>query len=263
MCKVLKISRSSYYYILNNESILKDESELIEVVKNIFYGSRQTYGTRRIKCELRKLNIIMSRRRIGRIMAEHGLVSKYTIASFKPQKSKVNEEYITNILNRNFDNKTNRQVVVSDLTYVRVGNRWHYICILLDLYNREIIGYSAGAYKTASLVKEAFQSIKGNLSAIELFHTDRGSEFKNKLIEELLEVFEIKRSLSRKGSPHDNAVAEAGFKTIKTEFVNGMIFASLDHLNLELFDYINWYNNHRLHSSLNYLSPVQFRQMNL
>jgi len=242
---------------------VRDESDLMEKIKTIFHNSRRTYGTRRIKKELEKIGEVVSRRRIARIMREHGLVSKYTVSKFKPASTKANEDKIDNKLNREFDNKDYRQVVVSDLTYVRVGMTWHYICILMDLHNREIIGYSAGAHKNASLVKDAFNSVSDSLKLIELFHTDRGSEFKNELIEEVLDAFSIDRSLSRKGTPYDNAVAEAGFKTIKTEFVHGEVFSSLDELKLELFDYVNWYNNHRLHSSLGYLSPITFRKKNL
>jgi putative transposase len=110
-------------------------------------------------------------------------------------------------------------VVVSDLTYVRVHTKWHYICTILDLYNREIIGYSSGPNKDAALVRKAFASIDGNLNEIALFHTDRGNEFKNTIIEELLETFEIGRSLSMKGCPYNNAVAEATYKVMKTEFI--------------------------------------------
>ena len=97
--------------------------------------------------------------------------------------------------------------MVSDLTYVRVGLKWNYVCVLVDLFNREIIGYSAGKHKKAELVKQAFQSVDGNLKEIQLFHTDRGNEFKNAVIEEIMDAFDIKRSLSHKGCPYDNAVA--------------------------------------------------------
>ena len=97
--------------------------------------------------------------------------------------------------------------------------------MLVDLYNREIIGYSAGKHKSAELVKAAFQSVEGSPEDIRLFHTDRGNEFKNQTIEELLEIFHIKRSLSHKGCPYDNAVAEATFKIIKTEFIRNETFA--------------------------------------
>src|SRR5690625_6230395 len=92
-------------------------------------------------------------------MKEQGLVSKYTVAQFKPTKTTCNESDVGNVLNREFDQDQELKVVVSDLTYVRVDQKWHYICILVDLYNREIIGYSAGPQKTAALVQRAFASV--------------------------------------------------------------------------------------------------------
>lgn len=103
----------------------------------------------------------------------------------------------------------------------------------------------------------------GNLKEIQLFHTDRGNEFKNAVIEEILDAFDIKRSLSHKGCPYDNAVAEATFKIIKTEFIWNETFHNLNELRLKLWDYVNWYNNHRIHSSLKYQTPVQYRKNSL
>ena len=134
---------------------------------------------------------------------------------------------------------------------------------MIDLFNREIIDYSAGKNKDAFLVAKAFSSIRINLEKISIFHIDRGNEFKNKLIEKTLDTFNIKRSLSMKGCPYDNAVAEATFKTLKTEFVLGKFFRSLEELRYELFDYVNWYNNHRIHSSLDYQTPIGYRINNL
>lgn len=195
----------------------------------------------------------------SRIMDKYGLVSNYTVKQYKIHHNKCNEDNIKNMVKREFKNRDKLEVVVSDLTYVNVSGRWNYICLLIDLFNREIIGYSAGAKKDAELVKEAFLSTHVNLSKISIFYTDRGSEFKNKVIEEVLETFKIERSLSNKGCPFDNAVAEAGYKIIKTEFAFNRTFSSLEQLKLELSDYVNWYNNHRLHGSLNYMTPVKYR----
>ena len=140
---------------------------------------------------------------------------------------------------RVFDNQPEYNVVVSDLTYVRVGLSWHYICILVDLFNREIIGYSAGKNKDAGLVMKAFRSVNVNLSKINIFHTDRGNEFKNSLIDTILSAFDIQRSLSMKGCPYDNALAEATFKVLKTEFVKNERFESLEELQYELADYVS------------------------
>lgn len=146
------------------------------------------------------------------------------------------------------------------MTYVRVGNDWNYICILLDLYNREIVGYSCGKHKDAKLVYEAFATVKTNLNKFSIFHTDRGSEFKNDLLDDLLKEFNIKRSLSAKGCPYDNAVAEAQFKIIKTEFVRFRKFETLEHLRTELMAYVYWFNNKRIHGTLGYKSPIEFKQ---
>lgn len=105
----------------------------------------------------------------------------------------------------------------------------------------------------------AFQSARGSLQDIQIFHTDRSNEFKNKTIDDTLLAFNIQRSLSHKGCPYDNAVAEATYKKIKTEFVRNQIFFHLYHLKIELADYVHWFNNHRIHSSLGYLTPARYR----
>ena len=128
-----------------------------------------------------------------------------------------------------------------------------------SLFNREIVGFSAGPNKMAELVHEAFINSNVNLLEVQVFHTDRGSEFKNKQIDEVLTAFNIKRSLSHKGCPYDNAVAEATYKIFKTEFAFNRIFDSLEHLNAQLADYVNWFNNKRIHGTLNYMSPVKYR----
>ena len=260
MCKVLKISRNSYYYEASQKS---DETELESKIETIFHNNRDVYGSRKIKKELNKENLQVSRRRICRIMKRLGLVSSYTIAAFHPHKNKCNESSVKNELNREFNNQKKYAVVVSDLTYVRVNYKWNYVCVLIDLFNREIIGYSAGAHKNAELVYDAFATVKADLNTIQMFHTDRGSEFKNQLIDEMLDVFQIKRSLSMKGCPYDNAVAESNFKMFKTEFVKGRNFSSLEQLKIELADYVYWFNNIRTHGSLNYMTPVEYRNQTL
>lgn len=141
MCRVLQVNISTYYYEAKQSP---DETGLSAGITEIFRTSRNNYGTRKIKKELIKNGKQVSRRRIGRIMKQEGLVSNYTTAQFKPQKDTCNESKTENILNRQFQDREYRDVVIRDLTYVRVGAQWNYICVLVDLFNREIIGYSAG-----------------------------------------------------------------------------------------------------------------------
>ena len=222
MCDVLQLCRSTYYY--ESKPIDNKENKLVATIESIFHKSHQIYGARKIKWELKKVGFTVSRRKISRIMKENGLVSKYTVAQFKPSKNKTNESLVKNKLNRKFKQDTPLAAVVSDLTYVRVSKKWHYICLFVDLFNREIIGFSAGPNKDAQLVYRALSTIRADLRCIRLFHIDRGSEFKNQLIDEALNVFNIQRSLSLKGCPYDNAVAESTFKAIKIEFCKGQIF---------------------------------------
>ncbi len=262
MCGVLGIPRSTYYAELQKQEKKQANDELEILIKQIYQQSRNIYGARKIKCELSKLGHCVSRRRVSRIMKENQLISVYTIAQYKVHKAKSNEDKIENKLDRQFEQKRPLAVVVSDLTYVRVNNTWNYICLLVDLYNREIIGRSVGKNKDAALVKRAFSNFKGNLEAFGLFHTDRGLEFKNALIEDILTTFDIQRSLSYKGCPYDNAVAESLYKTLKVEFVRKRNFETLEQLQMELDDYINWYNRHRIHGTLGYKTPVEYREQN-
>jgi transposase InsO family protein len=235
------------------------DDELGDQIAEVFKRNRCVYGSRKIKAELTRIGKVASRRRICRIMKLRGLVPQ--IGRLKPNRMRMrtNQGPQRNILNRQFTQQEPYAVIVSDLTYVKVGGTWHYACILLDLHNREIVGYSAGSRKTAQLVYEAFSKVKVSLAQIKLFHTDRGNEFDNQLLDRMLGDFGIERSLSEKACPYDNAVAEAAFKNIKTEFLSRRRFATLEDLQLHLGDYINWYNHHRVHGALGYLSPVQYR----
>lgn len=260
MCKFLGISRGCVYYKKKEKQI---NSKLENKVIKIFKKSRNNYGTRKIKKELSKSGYRVSRRKIGEIMKKYGLISKYTIKQFKVHKSGCNNADTPNIVDRKFDDRRHLEVLISDLTYVKVKNKWCYICLLIDLFNREIVGFSVGSRKDAKLVQEALFSSNVNLLMIKIFHTDRGREFDNKLIDEVLEAFEINRSLSKKGCPYYNAVAESMYNILKTEFIFGEEYESLEELKIQLADYVNWYNNERIHGSLKYMSPVEFRLANL
>lgn len=250
--------RSTLYY--QNKLKLPDlelEGKIIEIFKK----SRKNYGTRKIREELRKDGYTISRRKISQVMKKYHLVSNYI--KNRPKnggKSHCNEDDCPNIVKRNFKRDDSLDVVVSDLTYVKVGNRWCYICLIVDLWNREIVGYATGRNKTAELVFSAFESIPYDKSKINIFHTDRGSEFKNKLIDDLIKKYHLKRSLSQKGTPLDNAVIEATNHILKTEFIYQYRFKSLEELNLLLFDYIHWYNYERIHGTLNYQTPIEYRR---
>lgn len=160
---------------------------------------------------------------------------------------------------RQFNQQKPLETLVTDLTYVRVANHLAYVCLILDLFNREIIGLSLGWHKTADLVKEAIQSIPYALTKVKLFHSDRGKEYENALLVEMLEAFGITRSLSQAGCPYDNAVTESTNCSFNLEFINQETFRSLEKLTLITKDYVHWWNHHRNHGSLHYQTPMAKR----
>ena len=153
--------------------------------------------------------------------------------------------------------------VAADPTCVRAGGSRCCVCLLVDLYNREIAGCSCGRREDARLVEAAFSNVAFPLTAIEAFHSDRGSESCNGEVDALLSAFGIERPVSRPGNPCDNAVVESTSRVPKRELVRGRAFPSEDRLRTELFDWVNWCNNCRLHSTLGYMTPAGFREAGL
>lgn len=253
MCRILNISRQTYYY-KGKTSLL--ESKIEERIEIIFNQNKKSYGARKIEKTLYLEGIILSRRKIRRIMKRRRLVSVYTKSTFKIVPTKTNESKTMNQLNRDFVSNVPLEKIVTDLTYVRVGHKWHYVCLILDLFNREIIGFSCGISKDANLVKRAFYTIPYALTTIQMLHTDRGKEFDNSLIDVMLETFDIKRSLSKKGNPWDNVVAESMYKSFKAEFIYPNHFETLKELSISLADYVHWWNHIRLHGALDYTTPL-------
>lgn len=239
MCRWLNIPRSSYYY---KAVVPVSEVEIEEIITCIFLESKSRYGARKIKKCLENEGIQLSRRRIRRIMERLHLVSVYQKVAFKPHSKGKNEAPIPNYLHRQFNQERPLEAIVTDLTYVRVGKCWAYVCLIIDLFNREIIGLSVGWHKTAELVKQAIQSIPYALTKVKVFHSDRGKEFDNQLIDDILQAFGITRSLSQAGCPYDNAVAESTYRAFKIEFIHQETFQSLEELVLKTKDYVHWWN---------------------
>lgn len=262
-CEILGVARATYYYMVSHGDRPKEKDPIEEEVVSIFKENRGRYGTRRIKAVLERRGKTASRRRIGNALKANGLCCIRKNKKAPKARAKANQSDMPNIISQVFSGYRPHTHICSDLTYVRVGNGWNYICLLVDLYNREIVGHAAGERKDARLVKSSFATLDFPISDIDVFHTDRGSEFDNAEIDELLEVFSIRRSLSKKGCPYDNAVDESVNKTLKEEFVYQEAFASLHDLQVKLNDYVHWYNKIRLHSTLGYMSPMEFREAGL
>ncbi|KAF0851670.1 Integrase core domain [Spiroplasma poulsonii] len=239
----------------------KSNHTIDNAVISIFLKSRKNYGTRKIKVMLAQQNILLSRIKISKIMQRYNLISNYTKLKYKHQSNKNAIYKYHNLLNQEFNNYKLHEVVVSDLTQVAINSKWYYVCFLIDLFNREVIGYDVSSHKDAKLVENTFKKLSFSLDNIKIFHTDQGSEFNNNIIYNLLAKNNVAKSYSKPGRPYDNAVSESTYKILKTELIKNRKFKNIEQFKLELFDYVNWYNNVRIHSKLNYLTPIEYKNL--
>ena len=178
-CRILGVPRSTYYWMIEHP-----EAERVDPIAGdvhaIWRDSHERYGARKIKAALERRGVTASRRRIVNIMKRRGMTSAYARRTFKPHKTRVNEAWLANILDREFDGYEPRTHLASDLTYVRVGGKWAYVCLLIDLANRSIAGHSADTSRTADLVMAAFATLDFPLTEVEVFHTDRGQRVRQR-----------------------------------------------------------------------------------
>ena len=266
MCKVFKVDRASYYHWVRSGCIVqKIDAKLNEFIEIIFIQGRQNYGTRRIKGKLERLyGFIVSRRRIGAIMRELGLVAKMK-KRYKINTTDSNHDLpiAPNILNRDFHASNPDEKYVGDITYIPTLEGWIYLATVIDLYSRKIVGYSIDDTMQVSLVNNALnmaiQQRKPSYGLI--WHTDRGSQYASYTHKDLLQKYGITQSMSRKGNCWDNAVAESFFHTLKTELVYHKVYETKAKANQSIFEYIEvYYNRQRPHSANGNLSPVEFEK---
>ena len=181
------------------------------------------------------------------------------MSTVKPAITFVQDNVIkTNHLEQNFEQKAPNLVWVSDITYIKAGGKWYYLCVIIDLFSRKVIAWDISSKPDTDLVISVFNKAyaKRNISAGLMFHSDRGTQYTAFKFRKLLDELNIVQSFSKKGYPFDNAVAESFFKYLKKEETNRRTFSSLSELKLSVFEYIEgFYNSKRPHSSLGYLTP--------
>lgn len=270
MCRVFEVDPSCYYKWLKglpSSSALRRISIASEIFK-IHQQNRGRYGSPRISSELAAGGLKVSRSLVGRIMAELNLrkvknqkFKKTTIAS---SKHPVTE----NILNQNFNVSKKCQVWVSDITYIKTKEGWSYLTIIIDLFDRKVIGWSLSTtMKPIDTSIAAFQKALLNRSLSDkdqlIFHSDRGSQYTCKDFVALLkERKQIVQSMSGKGRCYDNAVAESFFKTLKNELVSEMAYLTTKDAEESISDYIeNYYNIKRRHSALGNFTIEEFHKL--
>lgn len=266
LCRVLQVNRSTYYKQYHSEPAprIKENHHIASLILHIYADYDKRLGAYKITYILqRDYGIKISVGRVYRLMKTLQLPKMSTDKPKYHPKNTDNGEY-TNYLQQNFNQKAPNLVWVSDFTYIKAGNKWYYLCIVMDLFSRKIIAWHIAGKPDADLVITTFQKAyqKRNAPYGLLFHSDRGSQYTAFSFRRLLDSLHVVRSFSKKGYPFDNAVCECFFKYLKKEETNRRIYHTLQELTNSVFEYIEgFYNSRRPHSSLGLLTPNEVENL--
>jgi len=268
LCRVLKVGEAAFYSWRKGRTyqLSPDGRKLADKIKEVFYLHRRRYGTRRISAELKAEGVA-----IGRRLAS-SLIRKQSLTGMRPKRfvpkttdSKHDCGYSPNLLRDPLNEPAGKgQVIVGDITYLPLQNgRFCYLATFQDKYTRRVVGWQVSANMTAQLVIDALNLARrrGLIKRGAIIHTDRGSQYASAEYRRLLYIHGFRQSISAKGNCYDNAQAESFFSRFKAELVEGGRFESVEQAKSEIFSYIEgYYNRIRRHSSLGYLSPLEFEK---
>ena len=261
MLEALKVSRSGYYAWLHRP---KRQSDLKQAISKEFHQAKARAGAPSIAAGLQRTGFICSARTVGRWMKKLRLRVRYAKKFKQTTDSKHHLPIAENVLNREFNVSEANRVWVGDITYVRCTEGWLYLAVMIDLFSRSVVGWQLSERMDRSLVIDALKGAlltRGHPKEL-LVHTDRGSQYCSQDFVEVLDQAEGQQSMSRKGNCWDNAVAESFFATLKKEEMYGQELKNREETRSQIFEYIEgYYNRVRRHSTLNWLSPVEFERL--
>jgi len=269
ICVALGVSRSGFYAWLSRPRSQRDlDDELLgREVRRSFSGSDRSYGARRVWRDVLTAGFSCGLHRIERLMRQQALIARprrRRRPSALEDRSQV--AAAPNLLNRQFAAAGPNQKWAADFTYIWTAEGWLYAAVVLDLYSRRVVGWSMQASMTTQLVADALLMAlwrRGRPAAL-LHHSDQGSQYTSEWFQELLQAQGITCSMSRSGNVWDNSALESFFSSLKTERTAYKVYRTRDAARADIFDYIErFYNPRRRHSTLGYLSPVQFEEAKL
>lgn len=266
MARILGVSRSGYYEFIDRAPSKRSaENEvLLHEIKKVHKDSRGTYGSPRVHAKLKSLGKSCSRTRVARLMRKENIQAKMRKkwkVTTKPSKKVTMIE--PNHLAQNFTVEAPNKVWASDISYVFTEEGWLYVAVVMDLFSRRIVGLSMGDRLETNLVLKALKQAlyRREVSEGLLHHSDRGCQYTSKEFREITNRHGIKLSMSAKGRCYDNAVVESFFHTLKTEDTHLCRYRIREEAEMGIFDYIEtFYNRKRIHSTLGYMSPVDFEE---
>jgi len=264
MSKIFGVSASGYYRWLNRppSKRARENMRLRESIRLVWVQSKGIYGAPRIYQELLRRGWLASRPRVARLMRQMGIASRLRKKWVVTTDSRHSYPVAANLLGRRFNPTALNQIWVSDITYLPSQQGWLYLTTVMDLADRQILGWSLSTSMSAEQTTiAAFCQAQTKRPARKgmIFHSDRGIQYACSDFTKLLSKHQLTQSMSRKGDCWDNAPAESFFKTLKAELVSPVgVFRNYQQARAAIFEYIEgWYNRRRLHSSLGYKTPVE------
>ena len=267
MCRALELCEKSYYQWRRGEKQRQRRQEkeraLIDTVRKVFEETNKVYGCRRMQRALEAEGISLSEWKVRRIMRENGMYPQ-NLKKFRPyRKGKSDGRYFENIVSQDFSSDAPNRKWVGDITYIKTVLGWVYLAAVIDLFNREVIGYEVSRNINTELACGALGNAllrRGKRSEALVFHSDRGCQYSSQRYQKMLSENGIEGSMSKAGCPYDNSCMESFFASLKKEYFYRREYATIDDVRRDLFYYIEiFYNRKRLHSSLGYMSPVAYR----
>jgi putative transposase len=264
-CELMEVSRSAFYEWNKHTPSRRelDDAGLAERIKAVHADHRGVYGCPRVHAHLRREGVHVGRKRVARLMAALGLVGRCKRRHKRTTIPDPAAQAAADLLKRSFGPGTVEldRVWVGDITYIWTWSGWAYLATVIDLASRRVVGWAVADHMEASLACDALRmAITARRPAPGfIFHSDRGSQYTSNDFRQLLKHHHGVQSLSRKGECWDNAVAESFFGTLKGELIHTRSWANLAQVRSAVFEYIEiFYNRRRLHSSLGYLTPVEY-----
>jgi transposase InsO family protein len=267
MCGTLGVAVSGYYAWRKRKQSQRQEQDqvLLTHIQRVFQHSHQLYGSPRVHAALRRDGIACSRKRVARLMRQAGLHSlRQRRHRIRTTDSNHTYPVAPNRLNRQFQAERPNQKWVADFTYVFTDEGWLFLAAVLDLFSRRLIGWAMSERQDEPLVEAALRMAlaRRHRSHDLLHHSDQGSQYAANAYSHLLAQHGIAASMSRPGDCYDNAVIESFFRTVKAECVYLNHYHTRQQARQSLFEFLEvYYNRQRLHSTLRYLSPVEFEAL--
>ena len=262
LCEALGVSRSGFHAWLTRAPSrrAREDDEIGARVRASHIGSYRTYGARRVWHDLLAEGVSCGLHRVERLMRAQGLRARPRRRGL-PKDHGDRSVIAGNVLDRQFTADRPNQKWVADFTYIWTAEGWLYVAAVIDLFSRRVVGWSMSSSMTAQLVTDALIMAiwrRGKPDAL-LHHSDQGSQYTSEQFQRLMADNGVTCSMSRSGNVWDNAAMESFFSSLKTERVGRKIYQTRDQAKADVFDYIErFYNPNRRHSTLGYLSPIDF-----